>query len=95
MLSFVLLSKKKEKKKRKKNKSLMNIIKENRKALIWTIVFSFLMQILTLYIPIYMKQLIDNYNNIENYRKLVIVLFLIIAFYYSFSQNENYHVLSK
>ncbi len=40
---------------------------------------------MTLYIPIYIKNIIDNYNYIESYGNLVLVLFLIIIFYFSFS----------
>ncbi|MFA9377709.1 MAG: peptidase domain-containing ABC transporter [Lachnotalea sp.] len=76
---------KKVKKKRKINRTLLNIIKKNRKPLILTTVLSLLMQVLTLYIPIYLKSLIDNYNYIKSYNKLFIVLLLIMFFYFSFS----------
>jgi ABC-type bacteriocin/lantibiotic exporter with double-glycine peptidase domain len=80
-----LVERNKHKRKKVRNKSLIDIIKKNKKALIWTIAFSFFIQLLTLYIPIYIKELIDSFNSIENYTQLIIVLFFIIAFYYSFS----------
>ncbi|MDF2859429.1 MAG: transporter, partial [Neobacillus sp.] len=76
---------KKERKKLNKNKSLINILKENKTALLWTVAFSFLLQLLTLYIPIYMKGLIDSYHSVRNFNNLILVLFLVLAFYYSFS----------
>lgn len=75
----------KKTKKRKIDKNILYIIQKNSKSLIFAVIITFLIQILTLYIPIYMKNLVDNYNYIENYRKLVIVLFLITIFYFSFS----------
>lgn len=75
----------KEKKKVKINDSLLYIIKQNSKPLIFTIIITFIIQLLTLYIPIYIKNIIDNYNYIESYENLVLVLFLIIIFYFSFS----------
>lgn len=75
----------KEKKKFKINKSLLEIIKKNRISLIFTVIVTFIIQLLTLYIPIYIKDIIDNYNNIRNYGNLMLVLSLIIFFYFSFS----------
>lgn len=67
------------------NKDLLEIIKKNNKFLIFTLVLTFLLQLLTLYIPMYIKYIIDSYNCINDYRKLFSVLFFIVIFYFSFS----------
>ncbi len=80
-----IVVKNKREKKRKIDSCLLNIIQKNKNALVFTLILSFLMQLFTLYIPIYIKKLIDNYNYIKSYSKLFLVLFLIIFFYFSFS----------
>ncbi|WP_313076153.1 peptidase domain-containing ABC transporter [Lacrimispora sp.] len=76
---------KKCKRKKLKNNFLLKAIKESSKPLIFTTFFSFLLQILTLFIPIYIKKIIDNYKYIENYKKIFLVMTLVILFYFSFS----------
>ena len=76
-----------EKKHKKKNvdKTLINIVKKSKREIALSLAMSFILQLIALYIPVYIKRLIDNYQTNSNYAKLLLVMLGIILFYYSFS----------
>lgn len=76
-----------EKKHKKKNpdKTLLNIVKKSKREIVLSLIMSFVLQLIALYIPVYIKALIDNYETNNNYSKLLLVMLGIILFYYSFS----------
>lgn len=80
-----LIKEKRKKQKKILNEDIIKIIKANKSVIIWTIFISLIMQMMTLYIPIFIKDIIDHYNNIPNYAKLFFVLIAMLIFYFSFS----------
>ena len=76
-----------EKKHKKKNvdKTLINIVKKSKREIALSLAMSFILQLIALYIPVYIKRLIDNYQTNSNYAKLLLIMLGIILFYYSFS----------
>lgn len=76
---------KKQIKKKNSDKTLWNIIKGCKREIKLSIVVTFLLQLITLYIPMYIKKIIDDNQNMNGNLRMVIVLLGIIALFYLFS----------
>lgn len=76
---------KKRRKKKRIDKTLINMIKKSRRKIVFSLGISFVLQLIALYIPVYIKGLVDNYQRIHGFSELIFVMLGIIIFYYSFS----------
>ena len=84
LIYFPLIVKKYNRKK-KTDKTLLRIILKNKREITLSLIATFLLQLVTLYIPIYIQKTLDQYPNMNLYSQMLLSMFAIIVLYYSFS----------
>lgn len=91
------LSKKNKYKKKKKDKTIWYLIMNNKKAIDLSIFFSFLLQLVSLYIPMFIQHIMDQYQKVSTNLQMIIMMpiIVILFFWFSFMKSQNIALFQK
>lgn len=85
VLIYFPLTSKKHVKRIKTNKLLLKMVLKSKFEIALSLFISFILQLVTLYIPLYIQKKLDSYPNKNIYSQMLLSMFAIIISYYSFS----------